>query len=228
MDGLLPIYLALAIAIGIWSTVLSIRLPSIHACLAAIIAVSCFGVAFGHWDIGPITASADRLFIVALLAFSVGKRLLTVQPRIRFDRTDWVLASFLLLLFVSVLSHPWAVLFPGDMPPWYRFLSSFAVPAAIYWIMKYRTWDQSDAKRICGFCILFGLYLAVTAIGEVHGITAIVYPRYILEPRELYSGRAVGPFHDDRAERAVRPLEGYPVLAAELLRGDQAKPFLPR
>jgi O-antigen ligase len=47
---------------------------------------------------------------------------------------------------------------------------------------------------VCGFFVLFGVYLACTAIFEQLQITALIFPRYILKDRLLYVGRSVGPF----------------------------------
>jgi O-antigen ligase len=51
-----------------------------------------------------------------------------------------------------------------------------------------------DLRVVCGFFVLFGIYLACTAIFERFQITALIFPRYVLKERLLYVGRSVGPF----------------------------------
>lgn len=189
-----PLIVAIAAVAGVWGVVLALRLPTIVACLAALVAASCFPVAFARLDIGPITASVDRLAIAGVLLVAVGKRILTGEPRPPLARADLVLGRLLVLLAASVWLHSWSSEWPGDMPPWYRLVSSFFAPAVLFWAARWRVWNELDARRLCLFFTLFGAYLAVTAVAEVHGISTIVFPRYILDPHNLYPGRAIGPF----------------------------------
>jgi O-antigen ligase len=195
MDLSLPLIAGLLLAGTIWGLLLALRLPTLHACLTTLVAVNCFGVAFAQWGLGPVTASVDRLSLAALVGLTGVKRLLVPQPRWRFDRGDLCLAALLAVLVVSVCTHPVPAseLIPTPPTPAYLFATSFVAPAIVYWIVRHRSRSPQDIRRICGFFVLFGVYLAFTAVCEVHHITALVFPRYILAPRTMYLGRAVGP-----------------------------------
>jgi O-antigen ligase len=69
------------------------------------------------------------------------------------------------------------------------------MPLAMYWIASRCTLDENAHRWILGFFTLFGLYLSLTAICEVAGLTAIILPTYIASPEHLeFLGRARGPF----------------------------------
>ena len=195
MDLSLPLIIGLVLATAIWGLLLALRWPTLHTALTALVAVNCFGVTFAQWDLGPVTASLDRLSLAALVGLAGLKRLLLPQPRWRIDRSDVCLAGLLLVLFASVCTHPTPPpigLIPVVPSPSYLFATSFLVPAVVYWIVRHRRESSADVRRVLGFFVLFGIYLAVTAVCEMH-VPALVFPRYILAPRILYLGRAVGP-----------------------------------
>ncbi|MBI3468985.1 MAG: O-antigen ligase family protein [Planctomycetes bacterium] len=196
MDVPVPLILGVALAAAVWGLLLALHLPTLDAAFAALIAVNCFGVLFAQWDMGPFKASVDRLSLVALLGLTALKRLLVPQPAWRFDRGDLCLAGLLVMLFISVCtlpSPPPHQLIPTPPTPGYLFATSFLAPAVVYWIVRHRTQSLRDIRRIFGFFVLFGLYLAFTAVCEVHNVPSLVCPRYILAPRTMYLGRAVGP-----------------------------------
>ena len=179
----------------IWLSVLALRVSMVHACLACLLVASCFGVPFASWEAsGGITLSLDRLFLACLLAFFALKRLLVVEPPVRLERQDGLLLLFLGISAFGVLLVPWSPDSPKDIPPWYRLSAAFLAPALVYWMTRHRSRTAQDAETVCRFLVIFGLYLAVTAVAETHGFRALVFPRYILEPRTVYVGRAVGPF----------------------------------
>lgn len=195
MDLPLPFIIAIGLAAGIWALLFALRLPTLHACLAFLLTVACFGVAFAKWEIGSFTASADRLLLVLLVALTGLKRLMTPQPRLQFDRYDLLLAGMMLLLAVSVWTHAAPPRrSPTSPTPSYLFIASYLFPALLYWIVRYRMPTPRDTRFVQGFFLIFGVYLAFTAICEVHGPSALVFPSYILKTRTLYAGRAVGPF----------------------------------
>ena len=95
MDLSLPLILGLVLATAIWGLLLALRWPTLHTAFTALVAVNCFGVTFAHWDLGPVTASLDRLSLAALVGLAGLKRLLLPQPRWRLDRGDVCLAGLL-------------------------------------------------------------------------------------------------------------------------------------
>ena len=196
MDLSLPLILGFVLAAAVWGLLLALHLPTLHATFAALIAVNCFGVLFAKWELGPLTASVDRLSLAVLVGLTGLKRLVVRQPAWRFDRCDLYLAGLLLMLFVSVCTHPTppaTEVLPTPPFPGYLFTTSFLAPSIVYWIVRHRNQSPHDMRLICEFFVLFGLYLAFTAVCEVHDVSALVFPRYILDPRTMYLGRAVGP-----------------------------------
>jgi O-antigen ligase len=195
MDPTQLLALAVCLAAGVWAVVLAGRLATMPASLIVIVAVSCFGANFGTWDIGPVAASIDRLAIVALVGIGVLKRILTPQPAIKLDRSDVAIAAMIGFLLVSVMTHPRPPTKLESSPtPWYLFTTSFLIPALVYWAVRFRRSGPHDVMLLCGFFALLGAYLAFTAIFEIHGPRALVFPRHILAARLMYWGRAVGPF----------------------------------
>ncbi len=194
MDVSVPLLLAIGVAAGIWALVCAQRLPSLHACLALLLAASCFSVSFSRWEFGPVTMSIDRMLLVAVVGLAGLKRLISPQPRLQFDRYDLTLAALLFVLAISLWTHPAPPKRSETSPsPSYLFAASFLGPALVYWIARYRQPHWRDARVLCVFFALFGLYAAFTAVCEVHRLSAFVFPKYILQERVLYAGRAVGP-----------------------------------
>jgi hypothetical protein len=167
MDSTLPFLFAVALAGGIWGLLITLRAPTLHVTLAILLVAYCFGPEFGTVDLGPINLSLDRLAILFLLCFGVLKRVLTDQPRIVPERTDMVLALFVLILLTSALLHPWVPRLHRPAP-WYRWISSFAAPAIMYGVMRVRQRSPADVWKICAFFAIVGVYLAITAMGEVY------------------------------------------------------------
>ena len=186
--------MAAALAAGVWSVLLTLRMPLLYGCLACLLAVSCFGTSFGSFDVGSLTFSADRVLLASMLPFFFLKRLLTPQPRIRLEGTDFVLVTFIGLLLVSVFSHELPPKSEVTPTPLFLFLVSFVMPSMVYWVTRLRMPTDSDSHAVCGFFVAFGLYLAWTAMCEEFHLVDLVFPRYILSPRSLYLGRSVGPF----------------------------------
>jgi len=224
MDLPLPFIIAIALAAGVWGLVFAMRLPTLHACIAGLLAVSCFGASFARWDIGPINLSADRFLLAGLVPFFIIKRLLTRSPRLRFDRSDAVLLAFLGVLTMSVMTRAIPPKAEATPTPVFLLVTSFIMPALVYWIVRQREPGNGrvgqvfaahhdaqelvgredlahptrsgagDLRVVCGFFVLFGIYLAWIAIFERFHLSAPIFPRYILKERLLYLGRSVGPF----------------------------------
>lgn len=190
----LLLLLAASLAASVWVLVLAMRASALAACLVCITAVAILGVPFASWNVGPATISLDRLALLALPPFVLLQRCLTRQPRVQVKWHDLTLAGLLGLMAIQAIVIPWHTSHAADMPPWFRFGSSFAAPAVVYWVMRNRRAQTTDAGVITGFMACFGAYLAATAIAETHGLSAWVFPRYITADRTLYVGRAVGPF----------------------------------
>jgi O-antigen ligase len=74
------------------------------------------------------------------------------------------------------------------------FLASYLSPAILCWIARFRRAGDGDHRIIQKFFVLFGIYLAFTAICESHGASALIFPKYIMKTRLHYEGRSVGPF----------------------------------
>lgn len=149
-----------------------------------------FGPSFFHLD-GPIQLSLDRILwfgmcCVAAIGLRLGSTRLPPLSRI-----DWVVIAFVGWTLVSALSRePLA----SGTPPLARWLFYILMPAGMYAMARTSELCKRDARYLLGGAMALGLYLAITALLEISGLHALVFPRFIADPEvwEFY-GRGRGP-----------------------------------
>ena len=96
------------------------------------------------------------------------------------------------MISLSTVTHDWSLL--GNMPA-SRLLFFNLMPLSLYWVVRTSHLKIADLKFIAVSFGLFGIYLAITAIAEVMELSAIVFPKYILESEITeFLGRGRGPF----------------------------------
>ncbi len=164
-------------------------------CLVVIVAGSVFGHAFARFDLGPLPLTTDRLALVVLVGvYVLRRRWGGVDPK-PLAAVDWALLALLSVLTASVATHPFHVGLAEVPPPIWLLVTAYVMPAVIYWIARQSNWTEAQVKAIDRGLLVFGVYLAVTAVCEVSGLQALVFPRYISDPTiGLHFGRARGPF----------------------------------
>lgn len=170
---------------------LNIRL--IPGCaLSVIIAGSVFGHDFFNLPAGPIPITLDRLLLAGTLAMFGVLWLLGKEDLRKLNRVDVSILILMAVISFSTITHNWKIL---NNMPLSRLLFFNLMPLAIYWVVRTCKLKPADLKFIAVTLGLFGLYLALTAIAEVRDISALVVPKYIVNPEfHEFLGRGRGPF----------------------------------
>ncbi|RMF99411.1 MAG: O-antigen ligase family protein [Planctomycetota bacterium] len=154
-----------------------------------------FGAFWWKIETSPIPCTLNRVAWVALMAAVVvgqGRRLryggLAYLRRLR--TADGVLIAFLAVLFVS------AAIQPADtrMEALARWLFFYVLPGGLYWAAASGRITPASKRWIDVVTVGFGVYLGITAVFEVAGLSTFVFPRYIASSvYEEFFGRARGP-----------------------------------
>lgn len=175
----------------IWGGLLFVRGGLVASGLAVLLAGSCFGYPFFHLAGGPLPITADRVLWAVLMGQLVllwrWKRL---EP-LAIGKADVLLGAFLLVLSASTLTHDWRM---DHAQPLSRLVFCYFLPAGMYVVGREATQNERTAKLLLVCLGVFGLYLAVTAIGETRQIWSVVWPRYIRSGEfPEFLGRGRGP-----------------------------------
>ncbi|MCO8120369.1 O-antigen ligase family protein [Stieleria sp. TO1_6] len=164
------------------------RLTRIIAVLLVVGTV--FGPAFFSFD-GPIQISTDRLLWVVLLGLAAIQWRLGKLTLPRLTRLDVCVIALVGYLFLRSRG--------GDpvetrIDPTARWLFYIMMPAGVYFAARMAKVRITDFRWLLNTLIALGVYLSFTAICEVKGYTAFVFPKHILDPDvwEFY-GRGRGP-----------------------------------
>jgi O-antigen ligase len=182
------------IAAIVWVVIYAQRGSLIASCVVYLIAACCFSGDFWSLDAGGLTWSADRLFLVLVCAaFAVQSWQGRTEPK-RLSWADGGLACFLAVLLISTFTHDWRAAGSGNDSVLMHLVNGYAIPAVIFGIAKHA---RLTRESLCGAYALlaaFGVYLAVTAVCEITGQWACVFPSYIADPKlGIHFGRARGP-----------------------------------
>jgi O-antigen ligase len=139
-----------------------------------------------------INLRPDRLFLPIFLAtYALNRR--RTDARVRVHPAEWCM---LLLLGWSLLS----LVIAGTLyHPQNRHLSSLinwiGLPLLTFWCVRRSGLSQRDIALVFRVLIGLGIYLAATAVFEHYRLWALVFPRYISDPRiGIQFGRSRGPF----------------------------------
>lgn len=141
---------------------------------------------------GPIQLSLDRLLWVAMFAFVAIRWRMGELKIPELNRVDAVIAAITVWLLISVViggENP-----PKEPPPIAKWLFCIAMPVGMYVIARISEVKESDLQWAYRVLLGLGLYLAVVAIFEVSGMHALVFPHYIVDPKDWeFFGRGRGP-----------------------------------
>lgn len=218
MDAVL---IFVAIAAPLWGLIYLVRGSLLASCLLTLLVGSCFGHPFWKATLGPAPITFDRLLMgLLVLSCFVQRRLGLVHPR-PWRTADLVLGAFLSVLAVSTLTHDWQVL---NYQPAMRLGIYYVMPVVLYWVARQASLSERSLRWSCAAIAVFGGYLALTAVAEVHGVYGLVFPRYIASPdfKEFF-GRGRGPFLNPAACGIYQSLGWCAALTAwpRLNRGGQ-------
>ncbi|MBU0515326.1 MAG: O-antigen ligase family protein [Proteobacteria bacterium] len=167
--------MVLFVAFFICSVVLTARmfkldLPGPDFTLPRLVFVMMVGYAFVAWATGN----------VKLLPFS------------RLDK--WMVIN-LMVLTASMLVYGAFQLTKQEVQPLSLFINGFLMPFVTYWLAKNFVSGEQEVRVVLWTFFLIGVYLSVTAIFEIYGPKALVWPQYILDHKvRMHWGRARGPF----------------------------------
>ena len=178
----------------VWGTLLLFRGSLLAGCAAFLVVGCSLNDYFFKFDAGPITLTLDRLFLAALVGGYVVQRLLgRIEPK-PLGTGDWLLVLLLGFLTVSMLTGDEVSAGKEYVPPFWRLLSGYLMPATVYWIARQSALTSRRVWSVLAVLAGFGLYLSVTGLLEAAQMWSLVFPRHIADPKlGLHFGRARGP-----------------------------------
>jgi len=176
----------------VWGTVLLVRGGLLAAGLAVLLAGCCLGYPLFHLPTSPIPLTLDRLLWLVLLAqYVVWRKFGWAAPKPN-GAADVVLGLLLGVLGLSTLAHDWQA---HNALAISRLLFFYVMPVGLYWTSRQSRVSPRAVSSLLVCLTVFGVYLAVTAIGERYDVPWLVFPPYILSPEyPEFLGRARGPF----------------------------------
>ncbi|TWU26208.1 O-Antigen ligase [Novipirellula galeiformis] len=180
-----------ALAALVWLIPLIQTRRTLHIATLVLVTGTLFGPAFFSID-GPIQISLDRVLWVAMFAIVAIRwrcgDLTIPQP----NRVDCLVAGITVWLLVSALMG--ASVPENQTPPLAKWLFFIAMPVGMYVVARVSEVKESDLRWAYHLLLGLGVYLAVTAIFEVSGVHGLVFPRYIVDPKDWeFLGRGRGP-----------------------------------
>ena len=139
-----------------------------------------------------INVRPDRLFLLALISlFAIHRRRHTTPVRVH--PAEWCMLLLFLWGFASL------VIAGTIHHPQNRHLATLVnlvgLPLGTLWCVRRSALSQNDVAVVFRVLIGLGIYLAVTAVFEHYGLSALVFPRYIVDRTVgIHWGRSRGPF----------------------------------
>lgn len=133
------------------------------------------------------------LWIILVLAFIV-QIALRERDFLPITKIEIMMILFCAICLISMLRA--GVLFKEEHGLVLRnFLNGYAIPFSIFFLVKNIVDSEQKIKKIFQFLLIIGIYLTLTGIFEYFRITALVFPRNIMDPNVgIHYGRARGPF----------------------------------
>jgi O-antigen ligase len=191
----MPAFVAVSALVGlVWGGIYALRGSIVVGCLAVLLAFSCFGYEFIHFDAGPVPLTVDRLLLAVLIATLIVQRALGRTDPKPMSAADWLTVGFVGYLLVNMLSSDWREVQKGQVSPMWRWIGGYFMPLVLFWCAKQAPWSERTVRMVLSAVSLFGVYLGVTAILEITGQWWAVFPKYIADPKVgLHFGRARGP-----------------------------------
>ena len=158
------------------------------------------------------------VFVVLLRAFSMRQSLQVAGP------ATWPMLGLVALTLSCLLAQPY------EPQNWSLFAAKWLVPFVLYHLAGLVFDDAASLRRFETFALITLAYLSFTAIMSLAGISALIFPRYILdEGLGIHADRARGPFLQAVANGVTLNLLGLIALDSfrrKRLRGVLALIFL--
>jgi O-antigen ligase len=184
----------LSVPAFVWSAWLIFRGPLFAGCVTVLLAMCFLNGELWSVEAAGLDWSIDRfLFIGLCVAFGVQWRLGRTEPK-PLAWQDWLLCAFLGLIVVSTFTHDWRA---GDVQHGsiiMHLVNGYLIPVGLFGIARFAKLDERQWRTALAILACFGIYLAITAILEIHKQWGLVFPSYIADPkRGIHFGRARGP-----------------------------------
>ncbi|MCG8650958.1 MAG: O-antigen ligase family protein, partial [Pirellulales bacterium] len=140
---------------------------------------------------GPIQFSLDRVLWAGMLGVLAVRWRMGQLSCSRIHRVDGIMIGLATWLLIS--TQLGGAVAEGT-PPMARWLFYIAMPLGMYAISRWVGIGSFDVRLFMSAMTVLGLYLAFTAMCEVTGIHALVFPRYIIDSDTWeFFGRGRGP-----------------------------------
>lgn len=188
--------------------------PAYLVCLLLYLPANMFS---GHTRSLGLPVGPDRLLLAAglVLLFLDPRPWAVVRPRWRL--VHLLLAAVVTAALVSavafgVIDQPRSV---------FALLDRLVIPFAFFTLAPVVFSDARSRDLLLKLLVVLALYLGLTAVFEVAGPRALVFPRYILDAAVgIQFGRGRGPFTESEADGLVIAMAGFASgLAATRLPG---------
>jgi O-antigen ligase len=159
---------------------------------ATLTALFLFLQMFDYHALGMSAVTPDRIIFLILIV-GIVSALLKGQVRISKSGLEWCMLAFAILCIISyIVTNPDA---GTGRYKWLATLFNLIVsPFGIYLIAKNGRYNFKNTLWLLKAIVCIGVYLAFTAAFEHFHINALVFPKYIIDPRVgIQFGRARGP-----------------------------------
>lgn len=195
MSLLVIIFVAAALVWGaaLWRSGLVFPASWLLGGTAALIAVeSLCGYQVFSVQAGPLPLTMERIGLGALVGLALATSVRQRFESVRWDIVDGVVFAWFLVLTLSALLTDFQY---RNNTPLSRLLFLNGMPLAAYLIVKHSGWQLRHLRTLAIGVVLFGIYLALTAIAEWQQWHAFVFPKFILSTVEIaeFFGRGRGP-----------------------------------
>lgn len=145
----------------------------------------------GNTTLLGLPVPPDRVFLMLAMALLVLSEAAGELRRLRVRAVH-------VLVLLTVLWTVESALGAGTLQTNYGFyalLDRIVVPGVLFTLAPVLFSNVEDRRLLARMLVVVGLYLGVTAVFEVIGPNALVFPRYIMNPDVgILFGRARGPF----------------------------------
>lgn len=159
-----------------------------------LVATSVFPPEFVSAKIGGVSATVDRVWLLALVAqffYDLWNR----RCRLRsLTGSDIWLFLFLGWLILRTLSTPLGQELKEQPSTLLHLINGYLIPAFLFCLIRHMDLQPRTLWPAISIILLFGVYLSLTAVLEITKQWSLVFPSFIGDPNlGIHFGRARGP-----------------------------------
>lgn len=144
--------------------------------------------------VGPVPLTVDRVLLLGLCGLVLWQWR-SGQLRLgALTGFDWLLIAAVAYFTVRCALTPAPPADGASVKPWWRLISAFWVPAAVYFAARTAPASERSWRAMLWILAALGAWLSLTAFAEIGRQWWAVFPRYIADPTlGTHFGRARGP-----------------------------------